>query len=254
MCRNHAELWATAPPTLKPNSAAQMAMPQYNNNARRHHSRGTFIQPASHNSQQTIQNIVYPPAPMIQTIPLPPVDSSGTATAAAVSPSRPRPLGAHSARERRWILNSVLKCHEFLHPVVEPIVSDMPSYVGHMWGARDHYINGSIRGKTVHFADSAVSATNPPLARLRLAAPNGDRLIVNPTIGNDFVSVGDVQRTVIAWMRRVEQMTYRQEGPGLTRRKTVRASDGMASMDVDVWVWRGLVKVEGRIDLWAINL
>lgn len=233
-------------------------MPSYNtNNAGSRYIHGVFVRPTNRGDQQTIQRIIYPPTPMIPTIPLPIEDeySSRTTTSATRNSGR-QPLIARPAREQPWSVNvnAVLAYQRSLRPVVEPIVSDMPAYPGHMWGARDPYVDDrTTRGQTVHFASSSAPATNPPLVQLRLATPHNRRLVVHSTVGNSFVSVSDVQRTVIAWMRRVEEMTYGQEGPGLTRKKRVRARDG-TTMEVNVWVWSGLVKMEGGIDLWAIVL
>lgn len=120
---------------------------------------------------------------------------------------------------------------------------------------RGSFVNDSdSSGRTVHFIDSTVPATSPPLVRLRLATPHGGRLIMNPTMGNQFVSAGDVKRMIIAWMCGIEQVIHGlEEGPGLAQRRAVRTRNG-ATMDVDVWVWRGLLKVMGSVDLWEIVL
>src|SRR5262249_54978432 len=130
-----------------------------------------------------------------------------------------------------------LRHHETIRPVVKPVPSDMPAYEGHRWGARDQ--DGSeTRGLNIHFPDSTAPATNPPATRMKLARPSpfGGILVVRPTIGNQFVSVVDVQRTVIAWMR-WEQPHVQDEGPQLTGTTIARARDG-TTREVDVWVWK----------------
>lgn len=223
-------------------------MSLYNtNHDESHHVR---LQAISHNGQQTVQRtdypLNYPPAPMMLPVRLP-----ATTTSAVVN-STPS-SSTHPAGEQPWTVVPVLRYQETLRAVAEPIITDTAN-PGHITDTADPGHMSGIRGETIQFVSSTAPATNPPLVRLRLATPYGGRLIVNPAIDNPFVSVGDVQRTVISWMDRVQRMSDGEEdGPGLTRRKMVRARDGTA-MEVSVWVWRGLVKVEGVIDLWTIEL
>jgi hypothetical protein len=87
---------------------------------------------------------------------------------------------------------------------------------------------------------------------MRLARPFGGKLVVTPTVGNQYVSVGDIQKTVVAWMR-WEQPHLQDDGFRLTRRKAAHARDGTMII-VEVWVWRGLTKARGETDLWEIHI
>jgi hypothetical protein len=233
----------------------------------------------------------YPPAPLMLTIPLPQVNEenrAGSLTSRVASSdlsAQGRSMGlpsivtsdqlnggsAHQPHHRRVAVQSwsdipatasrpgqqppflaiELRHHELIRPVVKPVLCDMPPYSGHCWGAREED-GRAVRGLSVHFPDSAMPATNPPLARIRLARPFGGVLIVTPAIGNQFVSVGDVQRMVVAWMR-WEQPHVQDEGLRLTGRMTARAQDG-TQREVNVWVWRGLTMDRTEADVWKINL
>lgn len=171
--------------------------------------------------------------------------------AAAVPTGANPPAGYHFGLGQEIIcyLNASLRYHESLRAVVKPLLSDMPPYPGHCWGARDE--DGICEGAlNIHFAYSTIPATYPPKTRMRLARPFGGKLIVTPTVGNQFVSVGDVQKAVIAWMR-WEQPHVQDEGFRLTGREIARARDD-TTVSVEVWVWRGLTSVGG--DLWEIHL
>lgn len=186
----------------------------------------------------------YPPTPMMRPIALPPVGDA-----------LPTPTTSHSPQVRdsgqHWHLNHALRYHDSICAVVKPVLSDMLPYPGHRWGARDQ--DGNSPGElNVHFAYSAVPATDPPLTRVRLAKPFGGHLVVTPTIGNQYVSVGDIQKTVTAWMR-WEEPHFQYEGIRVTGKKTARARDG-TTMSVEVWVWKGLTKARGGTDLWEIHL
>jgi hypothetical protein len=162
----------------------------------------------------------------------------------------------HATRYRpvqqiQWDLNAALRFHNCIQPVVKPVLSDMLPYPGHRWGAKDP--DSSCGGElNIHFPCSMTPATDPPLTRMRLSRPFGGKLVVIPAVGNQFVSVGDVQKAVVAWMR-WEQPHVRDDGLKFTRRENVRAQNGL-TMSVEVWIWRGLTKSIGEADVWEINL
>ncbi|KAF9443215.1 hypothetical protein P691DRAFT_788325 [Macrolepiota fuliginosa MF-IS2] len=159
-----------------------------------------------------------------------------------------------SSGKTREVINTELEYRDIPRAVVSPVISDMPGYTGHMWGAAREDLGGVGEGRMVHFVDSMAAATNPPQASLWIMTPQEETLLVGPRVGNAHVSVGDVQRAVIAWMRRIEYQA-RTEGRifGLTQRKLVQIRDRTV-MEVVVWMWRGLLQVGGRLDLWAIQL
>lgn len=226
-------------------------MPLYNTNTgqREYHGfHGAIPQPVRYASRPTPQ-ISCPPAPRILPILLPQESDEytvGTPARMLVNPAQGL-LGAQQVQGQPWALDFELEYQCLPRPVVDPTVSfDMPPCTGHMWGARGPYI---------YFAYNTAPATNPPLMRLRLMTPGpyGTKLDVIPAASNQFVTVGDVKRVVITWMRGVEEMTYGLKSPALVQRITVRGRDGTA-MAVDAWSWRGLVKVKDSVDLWAIQL
>jgi hypothetical protein len=169
----------------------------------------------------------------------------------AVSLGADIPTTAGRPEQQLQLLAVELRHQEFIRPVVKPVLSDMPPYIGHGWGAYNEHMS-VMGGLNIHFANSTVPATIPPQVRMRLARPFGGILVVTPMIGNQFVSVGDVQRTVIAWMR-WEQPHVQDEGLQLTGRTTAWARDGTTRV-VDVWVWRGLTKGSEETGVWTINL
>lgn len=187
------------------------------------------------------------------TVPLPSVPDAATVTAVRAGNNQTLSSNLLIRQEPR-VLNINLENREIPRPVVSPVISDMPGYPGHMWGAVNGDVDNAGDGRIVHFADSMAAATNPPQMRLVIITTWGEALVVEPRIGSQHVSVGDVQRTIIAWMRTIEQAAQtRGQRTRLTRRIVVRARDGTV-MEVEVWMWRGLVRVGGSIGIWAIQL
>ncbi|KAF7771812.1 hypothetical protein Agabi119p4_6123 [Agaricus bisporus var. burnettii] len=192
------------------------------------------------------RSLEHPPALMMRTIAPPPVGDALPDTRIA------SPALRHRADDREeWHLKAELRYHDSIRPVVKPVLSDMLPYPGHRWGALE--LDESCVGDlNIHFAYSMAPATDLPLTRMRLLRPFGGKLVVTPTRGNQYVSVGDIQNTVVAWMR-WEQPHLQDEGLRLTRREVARAQDN-TTVRVEVWVWRGLTKVRGETDLWEIHL
>ncbi|EKM78933.1 hypothetical protein AGABI1DRAFT_107368 [Agaricus bisporus var. burnettii JB137-S8] len=174
----------------------------------------------------------YPPAPMMRTIALPPV--------ADTPPDR-----------ERWQLNPALRYDDFTRPVVKPVLSDMLPYPGHRWAAWDQ--DESCAGElNIHFGYNMAPATDPPLSRMTLTRPFGGILAVEPDRGDQFVSVGAVQSTVVTWMR-WEQPHVQGEGLQLSGETAARGRNG-TMRTIEVWVWRGLTKARGESKVWEINL
>ncbi|KAF9448827.1 hypothetical protein P691DRAFT_791990 [Macrolepiota fuliginosa MF-IS2] len=231
--------------------APAMSIGNTNNHRLRGRGRSTGGGPTIHErSSNVYHRIEYPPAPRMLTIPLPPVHDTPAAAAlrsGSIQAFQNNPL----IREEGRVLSVDLEHRDIPYAVVSPVVSDMPGYAGHMWGAANEYVGGARSGRRVHFVDSMAAATNPPQIRLRIMTPWRETLIVDPRAGNTYVAVGDVQRAVIGWMRHIEQ--NQGQGAGFTQRSVVQARDG-TRMEVDIWMWRGLLQVRGRIDLWVIQL
>ncbi|KAF9448820.1 hypothetical protein P691DRAFT_759598 [Macrolepiota fuliginosa MF-IS2] len=194
--------------------------------------------------------IEYPPAPRVLTIPLPPIHNTPTVTAVRSGSAQTLPDGL-LIREEEWVLSIDLEHRLSPRAVVSPIISNMPGYTGHMWGAANEYVDGARSGGMVHFVDSMAAATNPPQMRLRIMTPSGETLIVDPRAGSTHVTVGDVHRAVIGGMRRIGR--NQSQGAGFTQRRVLFLRDG-TRMEVDIWMWRGLIQVGGMINLWAIQL
>ncbi|EKM78936.1 hypothetical protein AGABI1DRAFT_92462 [Agaricus bisporus var. burnettii JB137-S8] len=205
------------------------------------------IQGLNQHSIAESQSWEYPPAPMMRTIALPPV-ADAPPTPTGNSPSQT--LQCQPDRER-WQLNSALRYDDFTRPVVKPVLSDMLPYPGHRWGAW-HEDESYERQLSVQFEYNMAPATDPPSNRMTLTRPFGGNLVVNPDRGNQFVSVGGVQSTVVAWMR-WEQPHVQGEGLLLTGGTTATGRDGTTRM-VEVWIWRGLTKANGESNVWEINL
>ncbi|KAF9443214.1 hypothetical protein P691DRAFT_713572 [Macrolepiota fuliginosa MF-IS2] len=207
---------------------------------------------SSGRSSNVDRGIEYPAAPRMVTIPLPPVHDTPTITTVRRDSAQGLPNDSLIPEGR--ILSVDLEHREIPRAVVSPVISDMPGYTGHMWGAANEYVDSARNGRSVHFVDSITAATTPPQMRLRIITPWGETLIVDRRAGNTHVAIGDVQRAVIGWMRGIEQMAMIQgQSARLTQRMVVWARDG-TRMEVDIWMWRGLIQVGGRIDLWAIQL
>jgi hypothetical protein len=160
-----------------------------------------------------------------------------------------RPEGA--AGQYVFIANELGFEGSIRRPVVEPVLSDMPAYDGHRWGARDEHTS-IIRWLSVHFPQSTKPATVPPVKKMRLAWPFGGTLLVRPTIGSRFVSVVDIQKAVIVLMR-AERPYIQDENTRFTQRTIARGRDGTA-ISVEVWAWKGLTRARDELDLWEIHL
>jgi hypothetical protein len=79
----------------------------------------------------------------------------------------------------------------------------------------------------------------------------GETIPIFPRSSHDYVTVGDVQRVVIAWMRIVEKGARLQgQTAGLAEQRLI--GEAGEATEVELWVWRGLVlDSEG---VWSIRL
>ncbi|KAJ3561503.1 hypothetical protein NP233_g10148 [Leucocoprinus birnbaumii] len=192
-----------------------------------------------------------PMAPRIFPISLPTTSIRSFAESSGIGQPNPRvevPRGLHQRFKR---IHVDLFYTAEPRPVTQPVISDLPPFEGHMWGAVDDYTESANEKQIIHFVDSTASATQPPSRSITITTERGETIPIFPRSGSEFVTVGDVQRVVVAWMRIVEKGAWLQgQRAGLSETMIVNSHLG-CPIEVDVWMWRGLVN-EGE-GVWSIR-
>ncbi|KAJ3555064.1 hypothetical protein NP233_g12294 [Leucocoprinus birnbaumii] len=136
------------------------------------------------------------------------------------------------------------------HPVVLPFSSDLPPYEGHLWGAVYNY-RQAAGGRAIHFIDSTAPATQPPIRSMEVITGGSRSLPIFLRSGNEFITVGDVQRVVIAWMRSIDRLE-RLHGHHTGLLEMWPVYQGSVGVNIEVWMWRGLDYE--RPGAWSLNL
>ncbi|KAJ3568162.1 hypothetical protein NP233_g5892 [Leucocoprinus birnbaumii] len=192
-----------------------------------------------------------PTAPRMLPISLPTASTRSFAGSSDIEQPNPRAEVSRGLHQRFKRIHVDLFYTAEPRPVTQPVLSDLPPFEGHMWGAVDDYTESANEGQIIHFVDSMASATQPPSRSITITTERGETIPIFPRSGSGFVTVGDVQRVVVAWMRIVEKGAWLQgQKAGLSETMIVNSHLG-CPIEVDVWMWRGLVN-EGE-GVWSIH-
>ncbi|EKM84393.1 hypothetical protein AGABI1DRAFT_89095 [Agaricus bisporus var. burnettii JB137-S8] len=108
--------------------------------------------------------------------------------------------------------------------------------------------------KRVHFERAFDPATEPSVMRMIIRTDTDNIIIADAGQGRSYVTVVDVQRAVINWMK---ETRTRSGTNNLTRRfsKRLRMVDGDgADVEVEVWVWKGLRSLSTDMAHWQLYL
>ncbi|KAF9444559.1 hypothetical protein P691DRAFT_333801 [Macrolepiota fuliginosa MF-IS2] len=150
-------------------------------------------------------------------------------------------------------IDARLAFHTRPRPVVRPAITFMPEFPEYLWGAVDDHVSYRESPMRIHFDEEPVPATNPPVHMMRIDTGFGDWLIIEPRRGSHYVSVVDVQRTVIQWMKEIRFRAG--ETDRLRLSSWVRVADGEGTeLEVEVWVWMGLMHLGGTMETWVLKL
>ncbi|KAJ3561506.1 hypothetical protein NP233_g10149 [Leucocoprinus birnbaumii] len=191
--------------------------------------------------------------PRLTTIPLPSVTTyhSQSQISANETTSIQGERGrTHTAfRESNLLIDVELRRSHEHRPIVQPFSSDLPPYEGHLWGAVNDY-RQAAGGRAIHFLDSRAPATQPPTRSMEVITGSNRSIRIFPGTGDEFVTVGDVQRVVIAWMRSIDKLE-RLYGHSAELSAMWPVHRGLDD-DIEVWMWRGL-EYE-RPGVWSLHL
>ncbi|KAJ3555347.1 hypothetical protein NP233_g12233 [Leucocoprinus birnbaumii] len=191
--------------------------------------------------------------PRLTTIPLPSVTTyhSQSQISANETTSIQGERGrTHTAfHESNLLIDAELRRSHERRPIVQPFSSDLPPYEGHLWGAVNDY-RQAAGGRAIHFLDSRAPATQPPTRTMEVITGRNRSIPIFPRTGNEFVTVGDVQRVVIAWMRSIDKLErLHGQSADLSEMWPVHQDlDG----GIEVWMWRGLGYE--RPGVWSLHL
>ncbi|KXN81179.1 hypothetical protein AN958_05894 [Leucoagaricus sp. SymC.cos] len=132
----------------------------------------------------------------------------------------------------------------------------MPEFPGYLWAAASDHIRTRDSRMRIHFEEIIEPATNPPVSRMRIATGSNEsaRWIEVNRGEVPYVTVVDVQRGVIRWMK--EASTRALSGGATSPRFSswVRLvdSDGM-EIEVELWTWRGLTALDEGLENWGLE-
>ncbi|KXN81180.1 hypothetical protein AN958_05895 [Leucoagaricus sp. SymC.cos] len=137
----------------------------------------------------------------------------------------------------------------------------MPEYPEYLWGATASHVTRSEGGRRVHFEEINEPATNPTVSRMRIAtgslSDQSTHWLEVLRREAPFVTIADVQRAVIGWMKQVKSTIHKQgvgseAGPELSSWIRLTDDDG-DEIEVEVWTWRGLEPLDGSIESWQLK-
>ncbi|KAF7784902.1 hypothetical protein Agabi119p4_1067 [Agaricus bisporus var. burnettii] len=126
----------------------------------------------------------------------------------------------------------------------------------HLWGAVANpvlLVRGNGR-KRVSFEQAFDPATEPSVMRMIIRTDTDNIIIADAGQGQSYVTVVDVQRAVINWMK---ETRTRSGINSLTRRFSgmLRMVDGDGTeAEVEVWVWKGLMSLSTDMAHWHLHL
>ncbi|KAF9448818.1 hypothetical protein P691DRAFT_759596 [Macrolepiota fuliginosa MF-IS2] len=144
-----------------------------------------------------------------------------------------------------FVISTELAATEGVRPVAQPRLTSGPADT---WAVLPHTIITIISGQfwNINFVSHAQPATNPPVRRLWLTFPDHSIYPVTSAMGNGYVSVDNVQRAVVRWMRGQPQSNVFHRRVNISRQGTTIA--------VWVWAWRGLVQIGNDTTRWSVEL
>ncbi|EKM84398.1 hypothetical protein AGABI1DRAFT_124707 [Agaricus bisporus var. burnettii JB137-S8] len=125
----------------------------------------------------------------------------------------------------------------------------------HLWGAVGNpvLVRGNDR-KRVSFEQAFDPATEPSVMRMIIRTDTDNIIIADAGQGQSYVTVVDVQRAVINWMK---ETRTRSGINSLTRRFSKRLGmvdgDGTEA-EVEVWIWKGLMSLSTDMAHWHLHL
>jgi hypothetical protein len=97
-------------------------------------------------------------------------------------------------------------------------------------------------------------ATEPPVVQMVIRTDTDNFVTVDAEQGSPYVTVVDVQRAIIHWMKE----TYGTSGDNnLTRRfsRWVRMlDDDGTEVEIEIWVWKGLSSLSTDMVNWYLHL
>jgi hypothetical protein len=131
----------------------------------------------------------------------------------------------------------------------------MPEYPDYLWGAVTGHITSRDDGIRVHFQEITEPATNPAVSRMSIAtSPGGANwLEVQRQREASYVTVADVQRTVIDWLQQVRTLEGpRREKPNFSSWVRLTDDDGQ-EIEIEVWTWRGLKPLDETMERWSLQ-
>ncbi|KAF9448816.1 hypothetical protein P691DRAFT_791979 [Macrolepiota fuliginosa MF-IS2] len=155
------------------------------------------------------------------------------------------PVTSGNMRPQDSIIDIELAATERIRPVARPRLTNGPADIRVVIpGTIITIISGQFRN--INFISNAQPATNPPVRGLWLTFPNHNVHLIRSAVEDGDVSVYDVQRAVIEWMRQQPQSNnfYRRE---------IIAREG-TTVAVWVWAWRGLVQIGNDTTRWSVEL
>lgn len=150
-------------------------------------------------------------------------------------------------------IDARLAFQERARAVVRPTITFMPEFPEYLWAAVGAQVTrrDDVR---VHFEEIADAATDPPVSSMRMTTEFGGWIVIDSREGTPYVTVADVQKAVIRWMKETRTRPSSRER-AVRFSSWVRVTDDNGTeLEVEVWVWRGLTPLPGNIENWALHL
>jgi hypothetical protein len=134
------------------------------------------------------------------------------------------------------------------------LVPTNPESSDYLWGAVGIQVLGDDDSPSIDFERVFDPATEPPVVQMVIHTDAGNSITVDAEQGSPYVTVLDVQREIIRWMKEMRTRSGIDDLTGQFSRWVRMVDDDGAEIEVEVWVWKGLRPLSMDLINWHLHL